>query len=293
VEKGWLRGLQKMVASSNETYQLGLDSRDRCDRQSRELKLVRMEDGSRPFHWRWPEFYQQVIRDGLQVHFRSEKPTFKRPQAANKSSEMMNQMKEKLDKVRRRRYIAPGFVSSLTSFFAVPKGDDAIRMVYDASVSGLKDSIWIPRFPLPTIGTHLRAVEEGTYMADLDVGEMFLNFVLHSDLRALCGVDLTLCGGSVQEFETITWEIWQRADMGLKPSPYQAVQGRMVAEELIKGDRSDNPFCWDSVRMNLPGSKTYDPSLPWVSKIRAGDNIIACDLVIFVDELRVTGPTSL
>ena len=251
------------------------------------------EDGSRPFHWRWPEFYQKVIRDGVEVHFISKKPSFKRPQAENRNPGMMEKMKAKLDKVRKRRYIAPGFVSSLTSFFAVPKGSDDIRMVYDASVSGLNDSIWVPRFPLPTIRTHLRSVEEGTYMADLDIGEMFLNFVLHSDLRALCGVDLTKYGGTVKDFETVAWEVWQRAAMGLKPSPYQAVQGMMVAEELIKGDPKDpyNPFKWDAVRLNLPGSKIYNSSLPWVSKIRLGDNNIACDLVIFVDDLRVTGPT--
>jgi hypothetical protein len=167
-------------------------------------------------------------------------------------------------------------------------------MVYDASVSGLNDGIWVPRFPLPTIRTHLRAVEEGTYMADSDVGEMFLNFILHSELRALCGVDLTKYGDLAQgEFETVTWEVWQRAAMGLKPLPYQAVQGMMVAEELIKGDPDDptNPFRWDEVRMNLPGSPGFNPALPWVSKIRWDDNNIACDIVIFVDDLRVTGPT--
>jgi hypothetical protein len=122
---------------------------------------------------------------------------------------------------------------------------------------------------------------------------MFLNFVLHSDLRALCGVDLTQYGGTVKEFETVAWEVWQRAAMGLKPSPYQAVQGMMVAEELIKGDPRDptNPFRWDVVRLNLPGPKEYNPALPWVSKIRLGDNNIACDIVIFVDDLRVSGPT--
>jgi hypothetical protein len=251
------------------------------------------DDGSRPFHWRWPAFYQKVIRDGLEVHFVSQKPSFKRPQADTKCSKMREKMQAKLNKVRRRRYIAPGFVSSLTSFFAVPKGAEDIRMVYDASVSGLNDCIWVPRFPLPTIRTHLRAVEEGTYMADLYIREMFLNFILHSDLRSLCGVDLTKYGGTVQEFETVAWEVWQQAAMGLKPSPYQAVQGMMVVEELIKGDEKDtkNPFRWDKVRMNLPGAPAYNPALPWVSKIRLSDNNIACDIVIFVDDLRVTGPT--
>jgi hypothetical protein len=166
-------------------------------------------------------------------------------------------------------------------------------MVYDASVSGLNDSIWVPRFPLPTIQTHLRAVEEGTWMADLDIGEMFLNFVLHSDLQALCGVDLTKYKNFVENSDEVVWEVWQRAAMGLKPSPYQAVQGMMVAEEVIRGDSKDskNPFRWDTVRMNLPGQVGYDSTLPWVSKIRLADNCIACDVVIFVDDLRVTGPT--
>jgi hypothetical protein len=80
------------------------------------------EDGSRPFHWRWPEFYQKLIRDGLEVHFISNKPEFKRPQAGTKNPVMLERMRRKLDKVHKQRYIAPGFVSSLTSFFAVPKG---------------------------------------------------------------------------------------------------------------------------------------------------------------------------
>jgi hypothetical protein len=82
--------------------------------------------------------------------------------------------------------------------------------------------------------------------------------------------------------------------MGLKPSPHQAVQGMMVAKELIKGDPEDptNPFRWDVVRLNLPGPKEHNPALPWVSKIRLGDNNVACDIVIFVDDLRVAGPAN-
>jgi hypothetical protein len=251
------------------------------------------DDGSRPFHWRWPGFYQRVIRDGLKVHFCSVKPRYKKSQKGTKDAAMRAKMIKKLKKVRTRRYIAPGFVTSLTSFFAVPKGEDDIRMVYDASVSGLNDSIWVPRFPLPTIQTHLRSVQEGTWMADLDIGEMFLNFVLHSDLRHLSGVDLTEYTQDVDELGHVLWEVWQRCAMGLKPSPFQAVQAMMVAEETIRGDPKDpkNPYRWDAVRMNLPGQTDYDPTLPWVSKIRLGDKCIACDVVIFVDDLRVTGPT--
>jgi hypothetical protein len=86
-------------------------------------------------------------------------------------------------------------------------------------------------FFLQTIRTHLRAVDENTYMADVDIGEMCLNFILHKDLRALAGVDLS------HYFEDETkgalWEAWTRAAMGLRSSPFQCVQGMGIAEEVI------------------------------------------------------------
>jgi hypothetical protein len=127
----------------------------------------------------------------MPVHFRSEKPTYRKPQRNSKDEATKIRMRKKLDQVWKRRYIRPRFVRSLTTYFSVPKGDDDIRMVYDGAVSGLNDSIWVPRFHLPTVNTHLRAVDEDTHMADVDAGECFLNFILHSDLRELGGVDLT------------------------------------------------------------------------------------------------------
>jgi hypothetical protein len=41
--------------------------------------------------------------------------------------------------------------------------------------------------------------------------------------------------------------------------------------------------------MNLTGSPDYDPTLPWVSKVRLEDGRIAADLFIYVDDVRVTG----
>jgi hypothetical protein len=167
--------------------------------------------------------------------------------------------------------------------------------VYDGSVSGLNDCIWLPRFVLPTIQTHLRQVEAGTFMCDLDVGEMFLNCILHVNIRSLAGVDLThytIAGKSAD----IVWECWHRAAMGLTSSPYQACQGMAFAEEVIRGERLDphNIFRWDLVRLNLPGSSTYDPAQPWVSKIRKirnSDGHIAVDFCTFVDDARPTGPS--
>jgi hypothetical protein len=145
----------------------------------------------------------------------------------------------KLLKVRKRGYISAGMVESLTAFFAVPKGIDDIRLVYDGSVSGLNLSIWVPRFFLPTsIGTHLRAVDEDTYMADVDIGEMFLSFILHRGLQAFARVDLTHYFPKDDKGSKV-WETWQRAAMGLRSSPYQAVQAMSIAEEVIKGKRRD------------------------------------------------------
>jgi hypothetical protein len=262
------------------------------------------DTGSRCLHWKWPIFYQMVIRDGLDVLLIQSPTPYLRAQRGEADGTIRKQVMEKLNQVRAKGYIGPGHVKSLTSFFAVPKGEMDVRMVYDASVSGLNDLIWVPRFPLPTIGTHLRAVEKGTYMGDLDVGEMFLNFVLHKNLQELCGVDLTkfLNDDEATKNGTRVWEVWLRAAMGVKSSPYQAVQAITIAEEVILGDQCDpaNVFRWDRVRLNLPGFDHYDPSLPWVSKVRTmlgGDGssqeIIAADLFIYVDDARVTGSSAL
>jgi hypothetical protein len=120
------------------------------------------DDGSTPLYWRWPAWYQRVMRDGLKFHFQGDLPQYKRAQRDSKDPVEKGLVIQKLKKVRERRYIAGGYVVSLTSFFPVEKGDDDIRMVYDGSLSGLSDAMWVPRFVLPTINTHLQAIEEQT-----------------------------------------------------------------------------------------------------------------------------------
>lgn len=245
-------------------------------------------EGSRPAHWKWPEWYQEIIRDGLPIWFREAPKAWTRPQNAPKNAVELEKVRKKLSKIRERGYVVTGEVTSLMSFFAVPKGEDDIRMVYDGTKSGLNDAIWVPRFRLPTVQNLLRAVDFKTVMSDFDIGEMFLNFVLHETMQALCGIDLSRFFGDGK----VLWERWTRAAMGLKSSPYQAVQAVLVAKEVILGDRLEksNAFRWDKVRLNLPGSAEYDPALPWVSKIRLDDGEIACDLFIYVDDGRVTAP---
>jgi hypothetical protein len=78
--------------------------------------------------------------------------------------------------------------------------------------------------------------------------------------------------------------------MGLRSSPYQACQGMMWAMEIIFADRNDaaNVFRFAQVRLNLPGHHDYNPKRPWVHKERA-DGSIACDVHVYVDDMRTTG----
>ena len=248
------------------------------------------DDGSHPFFWRWPKEYRLQMRDGIRVYAQKTLPLYRKAQRDIADEFVKERVIKKLNKVRNNRYIQGGYVKSLTSFFAVPKGDSDIRMVYDASVSGLNDSLWAPRFAMPSLGTHLRAVEGGTYMGDCDIGDCFLNFILHESVRPYAGVDLTHYAAKTGE-ETI-WERWTRAPMGLTTSPYQACQAVAFAEEVVLGHylTPDNIFGWEYVRLNLPGDEAYTPNLPWVSKVRK-DGKISCDLFTFVDDVRVTGST--
>ena len=277
--KQWHRSIHKGHAKESEA---ALDAISRVANST----WWEWNDGSRCMHWLWPEWYRETIRDGLKVWFNKRPARWRQPQKGGKTPAEHEFMKKKLKKVRDLRYVAPGPVESLTSFFAVPKGEDDIRMVYDGTKSGLNDSIWVPSFPLPTVDTMLRAVTYDTVMSDFDIGDCFLNFVLHETMQELCGIDLSEYFGN----GGLLWERWVRAAMGLKSSPYQAVQAIMVAKEVVLGDRMDtkNAFRWDDVVLNLPGSASYDPSLPWVYKIRLSDGKIAADLFIYVDDGRIT-----
>jgi hypothetical protein len=207
---------------------------------------------------------------------------------------MQEAVKKKLANVREKGYITAGTVKWLTSLFGIPKGDNDIRLVYDGTKSGLNKAVWAPWFPLPTVEAHLRVVEPGSFMGDIDIGEMFLNFMLHERIQPYAGVDLTPFFPEELK-ETMPgwrclWEHWGRCEMGFRFSPYQTVQGVLFADEVIRGDPTvaNNIFRWDYVDLNLPGSEWYNPSRSWVTKRRSTGEL-ACDFLIFVDDSRTTG----
>ncbi len=102
------------------------------------------------------------------------------PQRVESDPELRKAMRAKLEKVKNLRCIQPGTMTSLTSYFSVPKGDSDLRMVYDGTKSGLNDSMWAPWFALPFVGPE-------SFLGDIDIGDMFHNFVLHEKVQSLAG----------------------------------------------------------------------------------------------------------
>ena len=291
------KGLKQYIAERRKEKKGNMEIRKAaadCIRRSANSSWWEWTEGSTPFFWRWPVWYQDKIREGTPPWLKGEVPKSALPQRPEKDPFMWDAMRKKLEVPIAKGYLEWGMVLSLTSFFAVPKGPTDIRMVYDGTRSGLNEVLYAPWFPLPTVEQLLRSVESGSFMSDIDVGEMFLNFVMHESLRIYCGVDVTNYFPELANIEGATvWLRWGRCGMGFTNSPYVAVQGITVAEEVFMGDRRDrtNVFRWDEVVLNLPGSAGYQPNKPWVCKIRSEDGEIACDVFIYVDDLRPVGPT--
>jgi hypothetical protein len=75
---------------------------------------------------------------------------------------------------------------SLTDYFTIPKRPTDVCMVYVTSKSGLNKALWGPSFPLPCTEALTDLFGEHAWMADIGIGEMFLNFPLDMHLREFC-----------------------------------------------------------------------------------------------------------
>jgi len=256
--------------------------------------------GSRVAHFRFPPRYQKLARDGLPVYFERPGPSTKRAQPIIVDPGLRARTKVKIAKVLDSRYLRPttASVRSHIKYFAVPKGEDDVRIVYDATANGLNDCVWIPSFWLPTINTLVRCLDKDSWMTDRDMGDMFLNFQLHESVVPFTGVDLSRLYESPDDVGP-RLAVWDRNLMGFSLSPYNSVKMALIAEEICKGDRRQtstdcggrerNPFQWETVKLNLPGYKGYDPCVSWITKCRK-DGRIACDVFTYVDDERVIGP---
>jgi hypothetical protein len=256
--------------------------------------------GSTLVHFRFPTRYRGIARDGVEVFFEKPGPTTRDKQPKINDPRIREMAKEKILKVVKRGYLRTlgAKVKSMIKYFAVPKGEDDIRMVYDATANHLNECVWVPTFWLPTIDSLIRTVDRYSWMTDRDVGDMFLNFKLHWTVVPYTGVDLSAIYESDDD-PGPRYAVWDRNLMGFAASPYSSVKMAMIVEEVCRGNRHEegigadgkelNPFQWRSVRLNLPGTKDYDPCVSWISKIRADDRV-ACDVLSFVDDERIGGP---
>jgi hypothetical protein len=175
------------------------------------------DEGSSPLFWRWQPEIQKERRDGTKLWVTGELPTEKARQIIPNDPALAALLGEKMDKVRFKGYIGEGQVISITHFFAVPKGEDDIRVVYDLTKNGLNDVLWTPNFWMPSMLNVLDCATEDSWFCDVDVGEMFLNFPLDVKIRPYCGVDLSW---QLKGKRGYRWERWNRMAMGMSPSPW-------------------------------------------------------------------------
>jgi hypothetical protein len=150
-------------------------------------------------------------RNGMQMFVKGKLSMNTKPQRAPKPEDI-EQMVKKLDKVLSRGYISLGLVVSLTSYFAVPKGDLDIRLVYDGTSSGLNEALWVPSFWMPTSESAVRVISFYSFLFDSDIAECFLNFPNDLKIRKYCGVDLSPFQGLLRCWPSfvdgLLWESW-------------------------------------------------------------------------------------
>jgi hypothetical protein len=132
-------------------------------------------------------------------------------------------------------------------------------------------------------------MDPSSFMMDMDLGEMFYNFPMHSSIQPFCGLDLWPYLDPASK-RTI-WEHWYRCMMGWVAAPYLATKYQLLADEVTQGDRLDktNPFQWVKVILNLLMSlTTYDPTQPWAHRITStGANCSGGPT--YVDDVRMVG----
>ncbi len=228
-------------------------------------------------------------------------PTTRRAQPIIKDTEIPSKTKEMIEKVIKRRYLLTLdlAINFFIKYFAVPKGEDDICMVYNATANKLNEAVWVPTFWLPTINSLVWAVGNDSWMMDRDIGDMFLNFQLHEEVRPFTSIDLNcIYDGPKDPGPRITF--WDRNLMGYAASPHNSIKMSLVAEEVCKRNHFEmgvgfdgkelNPFQWKSIGLNLPGTKDYNPCISWITK-RREDGKKLCDILTFVDDECVVGPS--
>ena len=152
--------------------------------------------GSALIFTRWPPSLRHVARDGYKPFQWGGLPSYlrkPRPLPVEQRPLFFSKVRKFID----RCYITPNasnadqIITSTIDYFAVPKGDSDLRPVFNGTTCGLNLVIWAPNFWLPTSNSMIESLHYNFQVVDLDFGEMFTNFPLHSSLQCVSGIDLS------------------------------------------------------------------------------------------------------
>ncbi len=182
-------------------------------------------------HFWFPARYRREARDGIKPFFERPGPTTRKAQPLINDPILGEQTRDKIGKGIKRRYLVTmGIaVKSYIKYFAVPKGDNDVQMVYNAMGNKLNESVWVPTFWLLMINLLVWAVDRGSWMMDRDVGDMFLNYQLHKDVHPFTAVDLSYLYEDPGEAGP-RWAVWDRNLMGFAALMYNSIKMALVAK---------------------------------------------------------------
>eukprot|EP00536_Pseudo-nitzschia_multiseries_P001613 jgi/Psemu1/3728/gm1.3728_g len=260
----WFQAQGLDHSKDKEIFLNGLAARQKANK----ARWWNWDNGSSTFFWRWPSNYQTIARKGITPMFNSDSPKNQDLQPPCDDDGTRAMMKDKLDNVIGKGYIQIVDIKSLEAMmfmFHIPKR--------------LNAALHSPWFALPTVNTMIRSTLAGSWLADNNYGEQFLDFPLHPDLNTASKGPPTV-------------GVWMRNTMGLKLSPYNSVQGSLQAKQLVLGDPLDsyNPYSWSNICLNLPGTPDYDPRQPWIYKLRHG-GLSASEICQYIDDVWIITAT--
>ena len=104
--------------------------------------------GSSLFFWRWNGAEQQAAApDGMKTYVHGPLPSGRRGKRIKMKSDIRATVGEKISGMVKRCYLEEGRVSSSLDYFAIPKGDLDVRVVFDGSSCGLNKALWTQFLP--------------------------------------------------------------------------------------------------------------------------------------------------
>ena len=150
------------------------------------------DKGSSLIFWRWPSPMHKEARDGIPPYIKGPLPTNMKRSSVSPDEKVL--IWAKLFKYLKKKYLLieiGGSITNVIDYFAVKKGEDDIRVVYNGASCGLNTATWCSNFWLPTSTTLTRLLSYDYKVVDVDIGEMFPNFPIHDSLKNVVGIDLS------------------------------------------------------------------------------------------------------